>query len=324
MLGPTHRVGSVLPAVGKTGFPPAATIQAMKQHWVPRSYLAAWTDPGSGNVWALNKTERRIFNPSPRSIFAETHMYSITKEDGTRDIALEQRLARLEGEFVSVRDGLEQNVPLAPEDQGFLAVYAAVMHARSKFMRDHHRGQWQRTLDRMTEMDKAIQEGGAAAFRAFAGPSDERNVITREQLEHVVANTGAMILPPFAKAEAHVYARMNLAVLFASSRDTFITSDQPCTWLDNEPQNRGFWQRSPLMSKGLEVYLPISPRRCLVWSHTATLTGMIPIGDRHVKSMNLWLAAHAAILVRERPFFEKDFCENPVMVRAIGNLFPNA
>ena len=297
----------------------------MKQHWVPRSYLSPWADPATAGknplVWALNVEERRIFHPSVTKIFAETHMYSVTREDGSRDTSLEEGLAKLEGAFAEARDRVELGIEQEPDDEGVFTVYAATMHARSKSMRDHHRGQWQEALDRMDEMEKMIEEKGEAAFSRVVGPSDRHNVMTREDIEHVVGNTAAVIVPIFAKVEAQVFSTMNRAVLLATGDETFITSDRPCAWLDNEPPLRGFLQPSHLMSPGLEVYLPISPRRCFVWSHYSHLAGQIPVGNYYVRMMNLWLASQAAILIRERPLFEKAYCANPRLVRAVVGLF---
>ena len=297
----------------------------MKQHWVPRSYLSPWADPQTTGknplVWALHIKERRLFHPSVTNIFAETHMYSVTKDDGTRDTSLEEGLAKLEREFVDARDRFESGIDTGQDDEGVFVMYTATMHARSKYMRDHHRSQWQEALDRMDEMEKAIQKKGEAAFSRVLGPSDPSKVITREDIEHVVGNTAAVIVPIFAKVEARVFSQMNRAVLVARGTETFITSDRPCAWLDNELPLRGFFQPSPLMSKGLEVYLPISPRHCFVWSHSPHLVGRIPVGDYYVRMMNLWIASQATILVRERPVFEKAYCGNPRLVRAVACLF---
>lgn len=301
----------------------------MKQHWVPRSYLSAWADQDTAQrqnplVWALNIGERRLFHPSVTNIFAETHMYSVVDQDGTTDISLENQLAGIEGDFAEARNRFELGIKPAADDESLFAAYAAVMHTRSRSMRDHQRGQWQNMLDRMNEMEKRYQDHGARGFSPVAQSSDPSKVITREDVEHMVTNTAAMIVPIFAQAESRIYSRMSRATLIAKGNETFITSDQPCVWLDNEYQEPSFWQKSPLISKGLEVYLPISPRQCFVWSHTAELVGKIPVDDPIVRMMNLWIAAHATILIKERPLFEKTYCDNPRIARAVAGIYRRA
>ena len=65
-----------------------------KQHWVPRSYLAAWRDPVIGEgiepyVWVFPKESGEGRKKAPKNIFHESDMYTIQRADGVRDLWLE-------------------------------------------------------------------------------------------------------------------------------------------------------------------------------------------------------------------------------------------
>jgi hypothetical protein len=294
----------------------------MKQHWVPRSYLEAWADPATATrdnplVWAFRCEDRKLFSPSVKNIFAETHFYTITRRDGTRDTSLEERFAILEGNFVGARERLRQGAQPSSGDEGVFAAYAALMHARSQRMRDHHRSQFKTIAQRMEEIEKLVRRG--VKIPVAPASTDNRRSLTRDHVDFVVENTGAIIVPPFTRAEAMVYAAMERATLKADGEAEFITSDSPCVWLDKNARP-GLFGAPSLLSQGLEVYMPISPELCSVWSHRPDLAGVISVDGFIVQQVNLWIAAHSEVLVSTRPLFARALLENPVMTRAIQGL----
>ena len=73
-----------------------------RQHYLPQSYLQAWTDPEcpanhEPYVWIFDREGKEGRAKSPKNIFHETDMYTIVGEDGERDLKLEQ------GPFSSLR-----------------------------------------------------------------------------------------------------------------------------------------------------------------------------------------------------------------------------
>jgi hypothetical protein len=292
----------------------------MKQHWVPRSYLEAWATSETQRrenplVWAFNIAERRLFSPSVKNVFAEKHFYSMIREGREPDLGLERHLAKVEGEFVGARDRAEQGRP-SEDDEAIFCAYAAYMHARSKTMRDHHRAQWQGMVDKMELFERQIEETGSVP-PALISHVEHGEGMTKEHVQQVVKNTAALIVPTFAKVEARVFASMNRITLIAGGNEIFIASDNPCSFLDSGPPETGFYRSSPLMSETLEVYLPVSPRMCFVWSHDWRIESRRIVDDAIVRSINLWLACHADVLVSNRPLFEKTYAANPRLTRLV-------
>src|SRR5947207_3137056 len=114
-----------------------------KQHWVPQSYLAAWCDPDVPDgqepyVWYFPREGGPGKRKAPKNLFAETDMYIITREDGSRDLRLERGLAGLESDFAALRRGtLAVGREPSPEERFILCAFIAAAQARTRAQRDH-------------------------------------------------------------------------------------------------------------------------------------------------------------------------------------------
>lgn len=76
------------------------------QHFVPKSYLAAWTDPDTPAhmtpyVWKFPREGGSGRRKAPANVFSETDAYTIPIPGGGRDLRVEHGLSQLE-------NGLEQ------------------------------------------------------------------------------------------------------------------------------------------------------------------------------------------------------------------------
>jgi hypothetical protein len=83
---------------------PPYILEKKNQHFIPRSYLAAWCDPTTpaGHepyVWRFDKDGTNRRKKSPANLFSETDTYTITTADWKRDLTLENGLAELESRF---------------------------------------------------------------------------------------------------------------------------------------------------------------------------------------------------------------------------------
>jgi hypothetical protein len=70
-------------------------MEYKKQHYIPKSYLKAWTDPltPSGQrpyVWLIDKDRLSIEKKSPRNILYEIDFYTVEDESGDRDVTIEK------------------------------------------------------------------------------------------------------------------------------------------------------------------------------------------------------------------------------------------
>src|SRR5262245_21005576 len=133
------------------------------QHWIPKSYLAAWTDPECPSrhepfVHVFNKDGTDHEKRAPHNIFTETDLYTIKRPDGGRDLRLEHGLSGLENDFVRIRnDFLVPQKTLPPILYSKLIVFVAAMSARTPAMRDHHASQWGELLSMMDELAEKME-----------------------------------------------------------------------------------------------------------------------------------------------------------------------
>lgn len=108
-----------------------------RQHFIPRSYLAAWSDPETPEdqepyVWRFPKEGGDGKRKAPHKLFTETEMYTLRAPDGSRDLRFEHGLAGLEDAFAKVRaEKLLQGQPLSDPDRLVVFAFIAAMHSRT-------------------------------------------------------------------------------------------------------------------------------------------------------------------------------------------------
>jgi hypothetical protein len=107
-----------------------------RQHMIPRGYLAAWSCPDPppgklGTIWVIQKadaTKKEL--RSPKKYFREQDRYTL-KENGGRNLAVEDALGIIERDFAGVAAKLEASEPLTGHDRVVLSFFAAAMLVRT-------------------------------------------------------------------------------------------------------------------------------------------------------------------------------------------------
>jgi hypothetical protein len=64
-------------------------------HFVAQMHASRFTD-ADGMLWAYIKKTGKLFRGPPKSVFAETHLYTIEGPDGKKDTSFESALSKLE------------------------------------------------------------------------------------------------------------------------------------------------------------------------------------------------------------------------------------
>jgi hypothetical protein len=247
------------------------------QHYVPDSYLKAWCDPAcpaehEPYVWVFNRDGTLDKPRSPSNIFKENDFYTIYREDGSRDIGLENALSRLESKFSAVRrDKLDKQLQLSEQEHADLAVFVAAGQFRTRSSRDHHAGQWKATLNLMDElaerMENATPEQREAAAKISSISASSKGGLTHEQVRKLTAMPIQTMIPSVLRTVSPILAKMNMLILCTDDEVGFLTSDRPVTWYDPEAYKRPPLYRAPgLGIETIEVTMPLSPRQCLLFS----------------------------------------------------------
>jgi hypothetical protein len=257
------------------------------QHWIPRSYLRAWTDPASPAgqepfVHVFSKDGGSHRKKAPNNLFAATDLYTIKRPDGGRDLHLEHGLADLESGFALLRkDFLFARRSLPVQRHVKLMAFVAAMHSRTPSFSDHHMKFWDevRSIGEQVErqMKTATPEEKQRAASVSFPSSQSRPTLSMENVRQITENPMRYTLG-FVGVELPHLVKMHSTILCTDSDPGFITSDAPVIWFDPDWHKKPPLFRSPSLSDlRLEITLPISPDQLLMLTHPRDEVDQQPI-----------------------------------------------
>jgi len=215
-------------------------------------------------VWVFKCDGSEGHYSSPKKLFTEEEFYTIVDKNGGRDVSLEQDLRQLEDRFAKVRDKrliFEERVTL--EEGVCVFEFMIAMSFRTPAHRERRRLEWQNVLDFMLE---AQQNAGHASLghsptvRYSFSPDprtpslsvDDVRRLVEAPVQHSLAIEMSTYLP--------LMAGMKMLVMRTDDSIGFITSDDPCVWI-NENVNQGPPKLKDLGQFG--VFMPLSSRQML-------------------------------------------------------------
>lgn len=251
------------------------------QHFIPSSYLSAWTDPNTPSgqtpyVWLFPNGGGEGRRKAPENIFKETDLYTIPMPDGSRDLRLEHGLQQLEGGIKTLRrEYIEarKQIPLV-RFMKLMAFTSALKH-RTPAVRDHHRKEWGRILkvgeDLEAHMASKTPEERNRAVRSQL-PRDPKNPsMSLNDVRKIIEQPIQIFLPAAMRMELPILTQMQSIFLMAPTGSEFITSDNPVVRYDPDMYKRPLMFRSPdLRFPNVEVTIPLSPRTLLLITHGQT------------------------------------------------------
>jgi len=251
-------------------------MEHKKHHYIPQSYLSAWTDPTTPAdqepyVWLVDKESLESRRRAPKNIMFENNLYTIEDEEGGRDLSLEKLLSMIEGEFVRVRDYvIATHTPLNQAHRYILLSFVSAMHSRTPASSERLGPFWNEILSKMKAMSAwaatATSEQLASAAIATPPIKGERSYpMTIEQMQAIVDSPIPSLLVPSIKAEIDAMKILDLAILETATSPGFITSDNPVVWFDPKGYKRKKpFQGPALIYPSIEISMAISPRFSLL------------------------------------------------------------
>ena len=275
-----------------------------KQHFIPQSYLSAWTDPDTPSgqepyVWLVNKKSLELRNRAPKNIMFERDFYTIETEEGDRDLSLEEGLSVLEGEFVRVRDRvISSRLPLNSEDRLALLAYVSAMHSRTPASSDRLSPFWEELLAKMKAMSAwagtASPEQLQRAARVAPPDPERSHIVTVEEIQSIVDSPIPSLLAPSITAEMEALSVLDLAIVETTTSPGFVTSDNPVVWFDPEGHRRQWPHQGPaLIYPTIEISMPVSTRYSLLLNRQGTngyikLSKSGPLAEAEVVNRANW------------------------------------
>ena len=241
------------------------------QHYVPKSYLAAWCDPQTPAgmepyVWTFDPSGGEGKKRAPSNLFTETNIYTILKPDGTRDLRVEHELSKLEkGLQTLVQKVVGRRLQLTVTQQLSLTTFIAAMHGRTPQAREIQRTLWQDMLDVAERKESNLGPGPSEEGTFTVGPS-----VNRDKLRKAVDSPMQFLLPGAMADGLPLLRQMTMSILCADE-PSFITSDSPVTWFDpTVPREQFLAHKSSLSDAGIEVAMPFSPWHTIILHHPMT------------------------------------------------------
>lgn len=243
-------------------------------------------------VWMFGKDFRNGRRRAPINAFEETDFYTIQQPGGGRDLVLEKGLQELESRFAQLRDGkLASEEPVSAEEGAYLFAFIIAMSFRTKGHRERRRRQWQHVLEEMERATSLKDDRDRSPQVRFSfsqnrnDPSlslDDVRRIVEFPTQHLMAGEIATYLP--------LVAGMHMMVLRTEDPVGFVTSDDPCIWI-NDQLNDG-----PPLVKDLGdfgILMPLSPRQLLFMNPSMSCYGR-STSIEYVTILNAMSVQHAS------------------------------
>jgi hypothetical protein len=216
-------------------------------HFVPQMLLRRFTDSkGKLAFYTKAAPQAGVITGKPKSLFAENHLYSIERSDGSRDVELEKTFAKLEDDseailskiISAVRQGHQPHLSVAEKqvlDWFFYMQWKRVpdMHAKSPTLRNA-----EDNIDKLIADLLVKHPDRAAELEALRSPEEKARLAQGAKVKAIALNPGQVMA---------VLEQRGLAIARAS-QGTFAIGSTPIVR-----------KRGDLRAPEGEVWLPIAP-----------------------------------------------------------------
>lgn len=169
-------------------------------HFVAQGHAEAFTN-GEGGLWVFNKKRGKLFDTKPKSVFAETHLYTIESAEGEKDASFEAELAVLEGGAKPILNkliaGARQGVApvLSDEEKSIWDRYFYIqwkrvpdVHNRSPMLRDGDA-----SIDAIFEKVSQAHPAAAAEIAKFDTPEQRRRLMQGAKVQALRKDPGQVM-----------------------------------------------------------------------------------------------------------------------------------
>jgi hypothetical protein len=233
------------------------------QHYVPRMYLRNFASGEKKAISLYNLPSKRVVSCAPIK-----HQCSAPYFYG-QDLKLEDALEDIEGLIASVISGIISTNALPrnkSNDHFHLILFTLFQYARTKEMANAHNDIADKFLKAVLEKEGSFDQEALKA-------------VTIELTEP------AQLALSSAAQSYYLLLDLKMKVLINSTEVEFVTSDNPVIFYNQylEKSDPRLGSNTGLVSKGLQIFLPLSPK------HLLTLYDgtVYKIGDRRSDSCNV-------------------------------------
>jgi hypothetical protein len=268
----------------------------MKQHYVSQTYQDGFLDPTPppGHVpftWIYFREAEAWKAKAPRNFAWATDLYTLFREDGSRDDTIEEMLSRFEDRFAAaMRVDLTQTA-LNPQQRADISYFATLLLIRPPRVLRAFLPQLFGSGATLRLLHDKLPGFADAMKKQFRDPEPERvaawfgSLSASNQKQVIFA-----IMLPAVNADAERLYKLSWSYCFTMPEYPFISSDTPVRFKFPDGERRPDVARL-LDDLGVEVSFPMSATVCLVARHGDGLQRRGAVTPGEVKELNsrvLW------------------------------------
>ena len=259
----------------------------MQQHTIPACYLRAWLEPvtptgQNAAIWRIpvsNLEPGEPYRRSPEKSFRIAERFTVHFEDGTKSYHVEQGLGQLENDYTKILQHVRRGEQLSVMQRLKLAAFTGAMMGRSKKISAHMATQ----INGMADKTEAIER--------FLGIGN----IKSDDMRKWAAGVAPELVTESVRTATPVLFLMESMVLRTDDDLGFITSDAPFVMHDPESHKSppGSLRSPGLLTKTVEIMLPITPQHLLFYRHGIPSFRYVDINRQTVDEANRNQVFHA-------------------------------
>lgn len=106
-----------------------------KQHTVSRFYLSGFVTSAHGRIRVFSKSGRAPYWSTPKNCGFESHFYSLPKDDGGWDTAIDDQLTEIENKAAPAVKRLIAETPISGDDRVVISNFIAIQMKRTTTIR---------------------------------------------------------------------------------------------------------------------------------------------------------------------------------------------
>jgi len=250
-----------------------------RQHYVPRLLLRKFSKDDRTISLLVLSTGKQISGASLKAQCYEDYFYGA-------DGALENAFAQLEGKFSNILgDMAHEHLESLTQEQ--------IQDAR--LFLHYQRARTLGAAEEMNEFDETLIKQLISKDSRFSDMDLNKFKITRENAQHDALYHASTTVP--------LLEDLKVKFLISDKKIGFVTSDHPVItynqFAEHHPKFRHYRGTTGLATKGLQLFLPLSPRVCLVvYDPSAYTLGneakrTCGIGLRDIRLLNALQMLHA-------------------------------
>jgi len=282
----------------------------LRQHCVPRAYLAQFTDPDTPDgqepfVWVWKRGAKGPFARAPKKLAVKKYYYSISLEGGEADHTVEEFFSQIESSAIPVLKRLAEGTSpadLSEDDRYSLAFFVGLLSVRipgfrnhlEKFVEDLMKKVALLSAQRPDYFERTMKEAYTAK-----GEDPPKDIESARQFmlsgEYDVKADpvfSLQMLVALAPDVADYAWRSQWRVLRTTPDQPFVTSDRPVVLATTMKQPAVFGLGAGWATPWMEAIMPLSPEASLLMSlHHSD--GVEDVGPSVVTEVNQRIATFA-------------------------------